>query len=248
MLTAGLAAGQAQAYDFNDAHTTLHDYVIDSKGNHWTGPSSGSNGNSTVTTTYSGAAQYANTIILNNGGTLTSESETNAGEENLYVNSITVNDGGKIELTGANASGGGIQGFKSADGSGSATSGSLTVNAGGEVSVTKSQIQMGDISINGEGATVTVGGNIGAGDPSTSTPLGAKGAETLIGTAESPWKDNAGIYGGNSLSISNGAIANINAGGQIGGLNVTVSNATVNLAGTSGLDSINAALLMAYAC
>ena len=110
VLTAGLAAGQAQAYDFNDAHTTLHDYVIDSKGNHWTGPDSGSNGNSTVTTTYSGAAQYANTIILNNGGTLTSESETNAGEENLYVNSITVNDGGKIELTGANASGGGIQG------------------------------------------------------------------------------------------------------------------------------------------
>ena len=246
VLTAGLAAGQAQAADFNDGHNTIHDYVIDSTGNHWTGPDSGSYGNSTVTTTNSGAAQYANTITLNNGGTLTSESETNAGKENLYVNSITVNDGGKIELTGANASGGGIQGLKS-DGSGSATSGSLTVNAGGEVSVTKSQIQMGDISISGEDATVTVGGNMGIGDPSSSTPLGALADDAILGSAESPWKDNAMIYGGNSLTLSNGAVANINAGGQMLGLNVTVSNATVNLKGTSSLDGINGALLMAAA-
>ena len=247
VLTAGLAAGQAQAADFDGAHTSLHDYVIDSTGNHWTGPTSDSSENSTVTTTNSGSAQYANTIILNNGGTLTSESETYAGKENLYVNSITVNDGGKIELTGANASGGGIQGLNATNGSGAYTSGSLTVNAGGEVSVTQSQIQMGAIDINGEGATVTVGTNMGIGDPNSGTPLGAKGDKAVLGTTPSPWKDNAMIYGGNSLTLSNGAVANINAGGQMLGLNVTVSNATVNLAGTSGLDSINAALLMAYA-
>ena len=248
VLTAGLAAGQAQAVaDFDSAHSSLHDYVIDSTGTQFTGSNSGSTDRSTVTTTNSGAKQYADTIILDKGGTLTSETETNAGKENLYVNSITVNDGGKIELTGANASGGGIQGFKSADGSGSATSGSLTVNAGGIVSVTQSQIQMGDISINGEGATVTVGGNIGITETSVGNALGANGDKAVVGTAASPWKDNAMIYGGNSLTLSNGAVANINAGGQMLGLNVAVNNATVNLAGTSGLDGTNGALLMAAA-
>ena len=55
------------------------------------------------------------------------------------------------------------------------------------------------------------------------------------------------IYGGKSLTLSNGAVANINAGGQMLGLNVAVNNATVNLAGTSGLDGTNGALLMAAA-
>ena len=142
------------------------------------------------------------------------------------------------------------QGFKSADGSGSATSGSLTVNAGGIVSVTKSQIQMGDISINGEGATVTVGGNIGIDESQSSGfKFGQSGAMTMVnggtsGTA-STWQDNAGIYGGNTLLLSNGAVANVNAGGQLQSHKLTVSNATINLAGTGGLDTTNSAFLLA---
>ena len=253
VLTAGLAAGQAQAANnFGTDQDTANKLIISSEGVFVDGSTTASAtksdpANKNIEYTTSGSdASYGDTVVINDGGILMSD-PSNQGKENLYVNSITVNDGGKIELTGANASGGGIQGFKSADGSGSATSGSLTVNAGGEVSVTKSQIQMGDISINGEGATVTVGGNIGITETSVGNALGANGDKAVVGTTASPWKDNAMIYGGNSLTLSNGAVANINAGGQMLGLNVAVNNATVNLAGTSGLDGTNGALLMAAA-
>ncbi len=64
------------------------------------------------------------------------------------------------------------------------------------------------------------------------------------GTA-STWQDNAGIYGGNTLLLSNGAVANVNAGGQLQSHKLTVSNATINLAGTGGLDTTNSAFLLA---
>ena len=250
VLTAGMAAaGTVQAAsDFPiNSGNMAYDYTISSDGTTWVGASdSGSSANDTQFTTSGSSATYVDRITINNGGTLASDPD-NKGAENLYIGeSLIVNDGGKIELTGQAGSGGGIQGWNGTD-SGSATSGSLTVNAGGEVSVKNSQIQMGDISINGEGATVTVGGNIGITETSVGNALGANGDKSVVGNTASPWKDNAMIYGGNSLTLSNGATANINAGGQMLGLNVTVNNATVNLAGTSGLDGTNGALLMAAA-
>ena len=250
VLTAGLAAaGTVQAaseFPINSGNMA-YEYTISSDGTTWVGASdSGSSANDTQFTTSGSSATYVDKITISNGGTLSSDPD-NKGAENLYIGeSLIVNDGGKIELTGQAGSGGGIQGWNGTN-SGSSASGALTVNAGGIVSVTQSQIQMGDISINGEGATVTVGGNIGINETSVGNALGAKGDKSVVGTAASPWKDNAMIYGGNSLTLSNGAVANINAGGQMLGLNVAVNNATVNLAGTSGLDGTNGALLMAAA-
>ena len=250
VLTAGLAAAgtvQAASEFATNPVNIAYEYTISSDGTTWVGASaSGDSENDTQFTTSGSSATYADKITINNGGTLSSD-PANKGAENLYIGkSLIVNDGGKIELTGQAGSGGGIQGWNGTD-SGSHASGALTVNAGGEVSVTKSQIQMGDISINGEGATVTVGGNIGITETSVGNALGANGDKAVVGTTASPWKDNAMIYGGNSLTLSNGAVANINAGGQMLGLNVAVNNATVNLAGTSGLDGTNGALLMAAA-
>ena len=249
VLTAGLAAaGTVQAaseFPINSGNMA-YEYTISSDGTTWVGASNSGSSNDTQFTTSGSSATYVDKITINNGGTLSSD-PANKGAENLYIGkSLIVNDGGKIELTGQAGSGGGIQGWNGTD-SGSHASGALTVNAGGEVSVTQSQIQMGDISINGEGATVTVGGNIGITEASVGNALGANGDKAVVGTTTSPWKDNAMIYGGNSLTLSNGAVANINAGGQMLGLNVTVSNATVNLKGTSSLDGTNGALLMAAA-
>ena len=256
VLTAGLAAGQAQAatnFTSTDSDIATKDLIINSDGVFVNGSAtvsdqhSDANNHNIEYTTSGGDALFGNTVVINDGGILRSEGGANAGKDNLYINdSITVNDGGQIILEGATGSGGGIQGWNGTD-SGSATSGALTVNAGGEVSVKNSQIQIGDIDINGEGATVTVGTNMGIGDPTSGDPLGAEATVDVLGSAESTWKDNAMIYGGNSLSLRNGAVANINAGGQMLGLNVSVNNATVNLAGTSGLDSTNGALLMAAA-
>ena len=257
VLTAGLTvgAGQVQAAGSNFVTTpaTAPDLIINGDGVFV-------NGNNTASTTHSDATKHnieyttsgsasalvGKNVTVEDGGILQSD-PTNPGQDNLYIlDTLTINDGGKLILTGAETSNpaGGIQGHNGTD-TASPTSGSFIVNAGGEVSVTRSQIQMGDIDINGESATVTVGGNMGLTEGTSS--LGIAGDKSVIGTTASLWKDNAMIYGGNSLSLRNGAVANINAGGQMLGLNVTVSNATVNLAGTSGLDGTNGALLMAAA-
>ena len=253
VLTAGLAAaGTVQAaseFPINSGNMA-YEYTISSDGTTWVGASdSGSSANDTQFTTSGSSATYVDKITISNGGTLSSDPD-NKGAENLYIGeSLIVNDGGKIELTGQAGSGGGIQGWNDTN-SGSSASGALTVNAGGTVSVTKSQIQMGDISINGEGATVTVGGNIGIDESQSSGfKFGQSGAMTMVnggtsGTA-STWQDNAGIYGGNTLLLSNGAVANVNAGGQLQSHKLTVSNATINLAGTGGLDTTNSAFLLA---
>ncbi len=181
LLTAGLAAaGTVQAaseFPINSGNMA-YEYTISSDGTTWVGASdSGSSANDTQFTTSGSSATYVDKITISNGGTLSSDPD-NKGAENLYIGeSLIVNDGGKIELTGQAGSGGGIQGWNGTN-SGSSASGALTVNAGGTVSVTQSQIQMGDISVSGEDATITVGGNIGL-DESTTFKLGASGAITM---------------------------------------------------------------------
>ena len=267
VLTAGLAAAStAEAassgtnFATDKASGSSINLVINSEGVFVNGSDTASSKNSVTGsaniefTTSGGSALYGNTVVINDDGILQSETG-NEGKDNLYIKgSITVNDGGKISLTGSASSGGGIQGWDGTASGGSATSGALTVNAGGTVSVTQSQIQMGDITITGEGATVTVGTNMGY-DETNFQYIGAtSGAATMVnggtsGTA-STWQDNAGIYGGNTLllsngAVSNGAVAHVNAGGQLQSHKLTVSNATINLAGTGGLDTTNSAFLLA---
>ena len=109
VLTAGLAAAStAEAassgtnFATDKASGSSINLVINSEGVFVNGSGTASTNNSVTSsaniefTTSGGSALYGNTVVINDGGILQSESDKE-GKDNLYIKgSITVNDGGKI--------------------------------------------------------------------------------------------------------------------------------------------------------
>ena len=220
VVTAGLAAGAAQAADVtipSDNAATPYNTPIKRGDVAYVGGSSDH--------------QYVSDLVVDGeikSITLSGDGSASASG-NLYVGgTLTINQGGLLHLK-ASGNGWGINGY---DGSSKPTpddnkayEGALVVN-GGEVIVDQSQIQLGSITFNG--GTLTLGGNFNRGSQSNAR-----------------WIDNAMVNaeqsgdGTGRLTMTGGTKVTMNAGSQLMGHIVSIDNTQITF--TSGSTASKAA-------
>ena len=193
LLTAGLAAGQAQAVDLStnkDNPTT--DLIIASG----------------TTQEFGGSAQYATSVTVNAGGTLESAATVN--------NDFHFRDSMDVYGTVNVASGHGIVGTFDDEGNDEGSynqtgdfTGTLNIHNGATFSVANSYVQVKDVNI--DGGTITVSGTIGSGqNVADNAILMALGDATGYGIFTLSSGDltvgDKGQIGGHTTNINGGTV------------------------------------------
>ena len=193
LLTAGLAAGQAQAVELStDKNNPTSDLVIA------TG----------TTQEFGGSAQYATSVTVNAGGTFSSATTVN----NDFHFSDSMDVYGTVKVT----SGHGIVGTFDDEGNGEGSynqtgdfTGTLNIHNGATFSVANSYVQVKDVNI--DGGTITVSGTIGSGkNVADNAILMALGDATGYGIFTLSSGDltvgDKGQIGGHTTNINGGTV------------------------------------------
>ena len=193
LLTAGLAAGQAQAVDLStDKNNPTSDLIIASG----------------TTQEFGGSAQYATSVTVNAGGTFSSATTVN----NDFHFSDSMDVYGTVKVT----SGHGIVGTFDDEGNGEGSynqtgdfTGTLNIHNGATFSVANSYVQVKDVNI--DGGTITVSGTIGSGkNVADNAILMALGDATGYGIFTLSSGDltvgDKGQIGGHTTNINGGTV------------------------------------------
>ena len=235
VLTAGLAAGQAQAATVtNIADATSYDSPYDS-----TTPITdkvvigGTDGNS---------GTYVINAVLGQGGVITNERENTASKSGtFYLNGTLTINGGRIDLThitdqtainnvGGIADWDGTSNNTNFDDSFKSGSGTSTIVLNdGSINVKHSSIQVGSFILNG--GEVTLGGS----GSYIETQHTAWGGST--GLAAATDGTNGGIFTANNTTI------NLNESSTINGYNLSFTNTEINFDGTTDVNKNGAAVI-----
>ena len=235
VLTAGLAAGQAQAATVtNIADATSYDSPYDS-----TTPITdkvvigGTDGNS---------GTYVINAVLGQGGVITNERENTASKSGtFYLNGTLTINGGRIDLThitdqtainnvGGIADWDGTSNNTNFDDSFKSGSGTSTIVLNdGSINVKHSSIQVGSFILNG--GEVTLGGS----GSYIETQHTAWGGST--GLAAATDGTNGGIFTANNTTI------NLNEASYINGYNLSFTNTEINFDGTTDVNKNGAAVI-----
>ena len=237
VLTAGLAAGQAQAATVtNIADATSHNSPYDS-----TTPITDK---VVIGGTDGTAHTYVNNAVLGKGGVITNErNDPNGKSGTFFLNGTLTINGGRIDLTHitdptvtAINNVGGISDWNGTSGdttfddamkNGSSTS-TIVLNDG-SINVKHSSIQVGSFILNG--GEVTLGGS----GSYIENQHNAWGGST--GLAASTNGTNGGIFTANNTTI------NLNKASSINGYNLSFTNTEINFDGTTDANKNGAAVI-----
>ena len=164
---------------------------------------------------------YINDLTIASGGSLSFDGSKTVNTGHISVaNSLTVQSGGSLNVTGGTVCWG-IIGTHEYDNNGNPlfdnANSTFILESGGEVNVTKSQIQMSNVNLSG--GTVTVGTNNG-------------------NVSESDFADNAQINavldasGNGGLFTIAGAKVTLNSGSILNAKTFNLNSGTINMKGT----------------
>ena len=184
------------------------------------------------------AGGFVNNITIKNNGTLNFNGSSAANTGHISVaNTLTVQSGGTLNLTGptaGNGGGWGVVGTHEFDKDKNPlldnANSTFILESGGEVNVTKSQIQMTNVNLNG--GTVTIETN-------------------HQDNADSDFADNAQINaitnaaGQGGVLTVNGATVNLNNGSILNGKTVDLKKGTIAMSG-DGATSGSGAVVRAF--
>ena len=193
LLTAGLAAGQAQAVELStDKNNPTSDLVIASG----------------TTQEFGGSAQYATSVTVNAGGTFSSATTVN----NDFHFSDSMDVYGTVKVTSGHGIVGTFDDEGNDEGSYNQTgdfTGTLNIHNGATFSVANSYVQVKDVNI--DGGTITVSGTIGSGqNVADNAILMALGDATGYGIFTLSSGDltvgDKGQIGGHTTNINGGTV------------------------------------------
>ena len=184
------------------------------------------------------AGGFVNNITIKDKGTLNFDGSTTANTGHISVaNTLTVQSGGTLNLTGPTAGNGGGWGVvgthefdKDKNPLFDNANSTFNLESGGAVTVTKSQIQMTNVNLNG--GTVTI-------------------ATNHQDNANSDFADNAQINaitnaaGQGGVLTVNGATVNLNNGSILNGKTVDLKKGTIKMSG-DGATSGSGAVVRAF--